>query len=328
MTPQEQARLAARPVDPDALDAYLQGRFNWHTRDEARVKKSIEWFQTAVARQPDYALAYAGLADAYSVQAGAADGPARHELEEKSCAAASRAVALNDRLGEAHASVAGCADTWNWSEREREFRKAIDLSPGSSTAHQWYGALLTKTGRVAEGVAEERQAVQLDPLAPSSRNQLGWALYMARQYPAAIEQHRGNVGVFPWYTQGYANLGISYAAAGRYADGIEVLEQGVRMAGAAPPLLALRAHVRTLQGDAADARRLVGDWASRGDVTPIAVALLYSDLGDADHAFAWLERGVTERSMFIDELKVEPMFDRLREDPRFPALLRRMHLAN
>jgi len=328
ITPQEHARLNPRAaVDSQALDAYLQGRFNWHTRDEARIRLSIDYFRRAIARQPDYALAYAGLADAYSVLAGRSDGALRAQMEDQSCAAARKAVELDDYLGEAHASLGGCADTWNWSERESEFRKAVDLSPGNSTAHQWYAGLLTKIGRPQDGIAQARLAVQLDPLSPAPKTALGWTLYMARQYPAAAEQSRQAIEVFPSYGQAYANLGIAYAAAGRYADAADVLEKGIRLAGSAPALFALLAHVRALAGDSKYARELIEKWKSR-QVTPIAMALLYTDIGDKDHAITWLERGVEQRSMYIDELKVEPMFDQLHSDPRFTALLRKMNLSN
>ena len=328
ITPQEHARLGSPAVEPEALDAYLQGRFNWHTRDDHRVRQSIDYFRKALSRQPDYALAYAGLADAYSVLAGRADGALRRDLEGQSCAAARRAVELDGRLGEAHASLGGCADTWNWSEREAEFRKAVELSPGNSTAHQWYGALLTEMGRIQEGIAQFRQAVELDPLSPSPKNSLGWALYMARQYPAAIQQYRELVAVFPGYTQAYSNLAIAYTADRKYAEANETLEKGSKVIGPAPPLTALHAHARARAGDPQEARRLIEQWKSRQDITPILMALLYTDVGDKDHAFEWLKRGVEQRSMYIDEVKVEPIFDELHSDPRFRALLRTMNLPN
>jgi len=328
ITPQEHARLGTRAVAAEALDAYLQGRFNWHTRDETRVRHSIDYFQTAISRQPDYALAYSGLADAYSVLAGRSDGAIRKEWEDKSCAAARKAVDLDERLGEAHASLGGCADTWNWSEREAEFRRAVEFSPGNSTAHQWYGTLLTKTGRVQEGIAQARQALELDPLAPAPKNALGWALYMARQYPAAIQQYHGVVEVFPGYAQAYSNLAIAYAADRKTSEAAETLERGMKLTGASPPLIALKAHVDALAGDSKEARRLIDEWARRQDITPIVMALLYNDIGDKDRAFVWLERGVQQRSMFIDELRVEPMFDQLHADRRFAALLQKMNLPN
>jgi TolB-like protein/tetratricopeptide (TPR) repeat protein len=327
ITPEEHARMGVGAVNPVAVDSYLRGRFNWHTRDDQRLWKSIEDFNQALSREPRYALAYAGLSDSYSVLAGRSVGQERREREQRSCAAAAKAIELDDSLGEAHASLGACADQWKWQEREREFRRAIQLSPSYATAHQWYATLLTDTGRLEQGTAEARRAVELDPLSPSPGNTFGWALYMERQYDRAIEQYRQTVEVFPSYVQAYTNLGIAYCAKGMYAEAIRTLKEAVRIAGGAPPVSALLAHAHAVTGDKTEAERLLKEW-KREEITPIVFALLYLDIGDKDHAFQWLDRGIAQRSMYMDELKVEPMFDRLHSDPRFPALLRKMNLEN
>jgi tetratricopeptide (TPR) repeat protein len=328
ITPEEHARIGAGSVNAVAVDSYLRGRFNWHTRDDQRLSKSIEDFNQALSREPRYALAYAGLSDSYSVLAGRSVGQERRELEQRSCDAATKAVELDDNLGEAHASLGACADEWNWKEREREFRRAIQLSPSYATAHQWYAMLLTKMGRLEQGIAEARRAVELDPMSPSPGNTFGWALYMDRQYDRAIEQYRQTVGVFPSYVQAYANLGIAYCAKGVYAEAIRTLKEAVRIAGEAPPVSALLAHAHAVAGDKTKAQRLLTEWKTHQDITPIVFALLYLDIGDRDLAFQWLDRGIAQRSMYMDELKVEPMFERLHSDPRFPDLLRKMNLKN
>jgi tetratricopeptide (TPR) repeat protein len=165
-------------------------------------------------------------------------------------------------------------------------------------------------------------------MSPSPGNTFGWALYMERQYDRAIEQYRQTVEVFPSYVQAYSNLGIAYCAKGMYADAIRTLKEAVRIAGGAPPVSALLAHAQAVAGDKTEAQRLLKEWKTRQEITPIVFALLYLDVGNKDLAFQWLDRGIAQRSMYMDELKVEPMFDRLHSDPRFPALLRKMRLEN
>src|SRR5581483_3632742 len=156
VSPKEQVRLAKHPASLEAQDLYLKGRFNWQTRDTERMLKSIEYFHQAIAREPDYALAFAGLADAYGVISNRLD---RKDYAKRACEAASKALELDDSLGEAHASMDTCVDSWDWPQREQHLRRAVELSPSYPTAHQWLGAILIDLGRDREGVAEVRRAV-------------------------------------------------------------------------------------------------------------------------------------------------------------------------
>ena len=328
VTPQEQSRLSARSgIGPEAQDDYLQARFNWQTRDPERLLKSVEYFQRAIAKEPGYALAYAGLSDSYSVLSGRATGPARKELLERARQAATKAIELDDNLGEAHASLAVTSWDWTWQQDEREFRRAIQLSPGYATAHQWYAGALTESGRVEEGLAEARRAVELDPLSPSVNQTLGWALYMARQYDRAILQLRRSIEAFPDFMQGYASLGLAYEAKGMHREAIGVLEKGLKLTGGAPPMAALLAHAHAGAGDKREAQRLLSEFKNRKDITPILFALLYVDIGDKDGAFEWFDKGIEQHSMFIDEVKVDPLYDSLHSDPRFAVLLKKMNLV-
>ena len=164
-------------------------------------------------------------------------------------------------------------------------------------------------------------------MSPSPNQTLGWALYMGRQYDRAIRHFLLAIDAFPDFAQSYASLGLAYEAKGMHREAIEVLERGMKLTSSAPPFAALLAHVHAGAGDRGEAQRLVEEFRKRGDITPILMALLYMDVGDRDRAFEWFGRGVEEHSMFIDELKVEPMYDGLRPDPRFTALLRRMRLS-
>jgi TolB-like protein/Tfp pilus assembly protein PilF len=325
LTTQEQARLVERPVSLEARDLYLRGRFNWQTRDTSRLEKSVEYFKQAVARQPDYALAYAGLADSYGALAARTD---RKELWAASCDASANAIRLDDNLGEAHAARANCLDDWAWSEREREFRRAIELSPGYATAHSWYGGLLINTGRFQEGLSEMRRGTDLDPLSPTGRVGLGWALYITGQYDQAIAQHRQTLEVFPDFILAYMHLGIAYTAKGAHSEAIATLDKAMALTNGAPPVAALLAHARARAGDAKPARLLLEDFKKRDAITPILFGLLYIDTDDKDRAFEWLAKAIEQRSQFSDDLKVDPMYQPLHSDPRWLLLLRKMKLSN
>jgi len=327
VTPQEEARLNRVAVAPQAQDDYLKGRFNWHTRRQDLLLKSLDYFQQAIAEQPNYALAYAGLSDTYSVLSGRATGPERKDLLDRARDAAKKAVELDDGLGEAHAALAVSSWDWTWKENERQFRRAIELSPGYGTAHQWYAGHLIETGRLNEGLAEARRAVELDPLSPSVNQTLGWAFYMARQYDRSIERSRRAVEAFPDFVQSYATLGMAYEAKGMHRESAEILQRALQLSGGAPTVAALIAHTRAGAGDMVETRRLLREIKQGTGITPVVLALLNMDAGDDDRAFEWLETGVREHSMFIEEVSCDPLYDRLHPDPRFAALLRKMNLA-
>jgi tetratricopeptide (TPR) repeat protein len=332
LTPHEQARLTSRPISPEAHDSYLKGRFHWHTRRTGWLPKSIEYFNQAIEKEPRFAFAYVGLADSYSVLARRSAGPQRKELEAQACEAARKAIELDDNLGEAHASLARCENDWDWQKRERQFRRALELSPGYAAAHQWYGGLLIKTGRFDEGLSECRRAAELDPHSLTVNATLGWAFHEARQYDSAIRQLRLTIDERPNFVQPLVYLGMVYLAKAMYTDAINVLENTVKLAGDAPVLLpqarVLLAHARARTGDNKEAQRLLDEFSKRKGIYPLVFSLLYMDVGDKDRAFEWLAKGVEERFGHVDELKVEPLYDSLRSDPRFTALLRKMNLAN
>ena len=200
VTPQEQARMGAPTMSLEARDLYLKGRFNWQTRDTARMLQSLEYFDQAILKEPGYALAYAGLADAYNVLSYRLD---RKDYHARGCEAVHKALELDDNLGEAHASMDGCLDLWDWQQRERHLRPAVELSPSYPTAHQWLGAVLIDTGQGKEGLLEVRRAVELDPLGPSPNNALCMSFYMTRQYDRAIQHCLQTLEVFPGYLEPY-----------------------------------------------------------------------------------------------------------------------------
>jgi TolB-like protein/Tfp pilus assembly protein PilF len=328
LTAQERARLIAGRISPEAHDLYLKGRFYWHTRDTEKLQKSIEYFKQAIDKEAKYALAYAALSDSYSVLSGRFDGQRKKDFLIQAHQAANRALELDEKLGEAHASLAVSADDWDWSKAEQELRSAIELSPSYSTAHQWLSGILINTGRFEGGLSESRRARDLDPLSPGVHSQLGWCLYQARQYDAAIRQLRDTVELFPDFVQPYIHLGMAYSAAGMHRESIDIFQKLVGMTRGAPAVAALLAHAHARSGDKTQSKRLLNEYGNRTDITPVVLALLHMDVGDNEHALEWLGKGVAQHSMYIEELKVEPLYDSLRSDRRFTALLRSMNLVD
>jgi TolB-like protein/Tfp pilus assembly protein PilF len=329
VTPQEQVRLASRPVSREAHDNYLRGRFYWHTRDPNRLQESLQYFNLAIASETGYALAYAGLADSYLVLAGRATGASRKDLLVRARSAARKALEFDDNLGEVYTCLGSLSVVdWDWPEGERQFKRAIELSPSYATAHQWYAELLIETGRFEEGVAETRRALDLDPLSPGIHTLLGWALYTTRQYDAAIRQFRQTIEVYPSLAGPYLDLGMTYIAKGTYNEAKTVLQKAADLTHREPGAISLLGHAYATAGDHHEPQRLLDELKKRREVSPVPFALLYMDVGDKDRAFEWLERGYEDRSQFMEELKVTPLFDGLREDARFAALLKKMRLAN
>ena len=325
VSPQDQLRLAKHPASLEAQDLYLRGRFNWQTRDTERMLKSIDYFNQAVAKEPGYALAFAGLADAYNVISYRLD---RKDYQTRACEAARKALELDDGLGEAHASMDGCVDLWDWSQRERHLRRAVELSPSYPTAHQWLGAILIDLGRDREGLAEVRRAVELDPLGPSPNNALCMSLYMTRQYDQAIQHCLQALEVFPGYLEPYFGLGFAYSGKRMYPQAIAYLEKAVTIGGDAAPVATLLAHAQSLAGNSTSTKRLIQEFTGRRDISPIFLASLYIDIGDKLHAFEYLDKAVQERSFASDWIGVNPGLDSLHSDPRWAALKRKMNLPN
>jgi tetratricopeptide (TPR) repeat protein len=219
-------------------------------------------------------------------------------------------------------------DLFDWTQRERNLRRALELSPSYPTAHQWLGAILIDLGRDKEGLAEVRRAVELDPLGPSPNAALCFSLYMTRQYDQAIQHCQQTLEVFPAYIEPYCGLGFAYTAKGMYPQAIAILEKAMSLTAAAPPLATILAHARSLAGDQNTAKRLIQEYTGRRDITPIFLAALYMDVGDKDHAFEYLTRAVEARSFATDWINVNPGLDSLRSDPRWAVLKQKMNLPN
>ncbi|HEY3204735.1 MAG TPA: protein kinase [Thermoanaerobaculia bacterium] len=329
ITPQERTRLAgSRPLDPEAHDLYLKGRYHWNKKTAEGFQKAREYFEGAIAKEPTYAAAYAGLADTYSGLGYYVLAP--REAMPKARAAALKALELDDTLAEAHASLGNVRHNfdWDWTGAEKSFRRAIELNPGYATAHQWYSLHLGDLGRSEQALVEARRALELDPLSLIVNHNLGLQHCFARQFDQAIAQYEKTLEMDPNFAVTHWALGSAYGAKGMYPEAVAELERLRALTGRTPSVIAYLGNVRARSGERQEALRLLEELEtiSKQKEVSAELAILYAGLGDRDRAFACLEKAYAERSGAVPGLKVYPEFEPLRSDPRFADLLRRLGL--
>ena len=317
--------------NPEAYQLYLKGRYYWNKRNAEALRKSIEYFNQAIEKDPSYALAYSGLADAYALFPPYAGGSPQ-EFVPKAKAAAKRAVELDDTLAEAHTSLATMMANfdWNWSEATIEFQKAIALNPNYATAHHWYsdGPLLA-LGRFAEANAEMKRAQELDPLSLIINAEVGSNYIYERQYDKAIEQLRKTLEMDQSFYYAHWNLGFAYAMKGAFSEALAEYQTALRLVDD-PAVLGLMGHAYAMSGRRDEALRTVNkmkETSQRRYVQAYAFAQVYAALGEKDQAFLWLEKSYEDHAPDIAMIKVDPTLDNLHSDPRFAGLVRRMGLA-
>ncbi len=315
-------------ASPEAYQDYLRGSYwRWKITDDG-YSKGIEYFQRAIAKDPTYALAYSGLAECYSGRANN-DFVPRKEGYPRAKEAALKALELDDTLAEAHTSLAFVKTDydWDWSGAEKELQRAIELNPGYARAHEQYGYLLYRVGRLEEAIAEEKRGVELDPLSLLNNRVLGQSFYAARQYDRAIEQFRKTLELDPNFLNGHMLLGVAYLQKSMYREGIAEIEKELMISANSTGALSELGHGYALEGRRAEAQRVLdqlNEISKQKYVPAVTRAVIYAGLGDKDKAFEWLEKGYEDQS--IGAIKVNPAYDPLRSDPRFQNLLRRMNL--
>lgn len=330
LTPQEKARFAsARPINPQAYEAYLKGRYHWNKRSREGVDKSLEYFQRAIEIEPTYALAHTGMADAYGVL-GETWELAPSEAWPKARAASLKALEIDKTLGEAHASLAlvELYYGFDWSGAERDFKRAVELSPNYATAHQWHGLYLSAMGRSEEAIAEEQRAHELDPLSPIMYRAAGVVFHNARRYDEAIEQYRKALELDANFGPALEGLGEAYGEKGMFQEAIAELGRLRTLKRGGPFSIALLAWTYARAGRRREALKLLDELnaeSQRRYVSAISRSLVYTALGDKDQAFAWLEKAYAENRGSLLGLKSRPWLDPLHDDPRFQDLLRRMN---
>jgi TolB-like protein/DNA-binding winged helix-turn-helix (wHTH) protein/Tfp pilus assembly protein PilF len=331
LTPAARERLAAsRPIDPEAHEDYLRGRYYWGKRRPAELKTATSYFEKAIARDPQYARAYAGLADAYSVIRAYNLAP-QNESIRQARAAALRALELDDGLAEAHTSLGLIAQIydWDWKTAEQQYRRALELDPNYATAHHWYAELLAYGGRFDDAFAEIERARQLDPLSLIIATDRGEILYLSRDYDRAVAQVRGVLEMEPNFLQAHYILVFSLVQKGLFADALADVEKW-RGSDETPWSLMMQAYVHGRAGQHVQARRAVEKLEQlqrHRPLDPAPLLLAHIGLGNKEAAFTWLDQAYSEHSTALPSLKVNPIYDPLRDDPRFQGLMRRIGLV-
>jgi TolB-like protein/Tfp pilus assembly protein PilF len=331
LTPHGKPRLASsKPVDPDAYEAYLKGRYYSNKRTEKELKKSIEYFQQAIEKDPNYASSYSGMAEAYALLGERGNLPSNEALS-RGKPAALKAVGLDDSLAEAHASLAIIAETleWDWPTAEREYKRALELNPGYAAGHHWYASYLMYLGRFDEGIAEAQRARELDPLSLAINNALGGRLLLAGRENEAIEQIQKTLEMDPNFAPAHTSLGYAYLSKGMQEEAIREFQKGVALSGSDPEESTDLGYAYAVVGKRGEAKRILAKLKrkrERGFVSPAALGIVSGALGEKDEAFAWLDEAYKLRDPQLVYLKVGPKYTPLRSDPRFQDLLRRMGL--
>lgn len=328
LTPREQKRLdTARSMNPQAHEAYLKGRHFWYKRTEEGMRKSIECFQQAIERDPNYAAAYDGISDAYVMLACRGVIPAA-EAFHKAKTAARQALQIEHDLGEAYASLAHVRlHDWDWVGLDDDFQRALELNPGHTIAHYWYAEYLMARGRSAESVARVKHAQALDPINSVLVASVGMILYLARRPDEAIEELRKALEVDDHFLLHF-RLGLVYCQKqGMHREAVEEMEQAVTLSGRSTETLIGLAQAYGVASKMPAMEEIIRELqcASRY-VSPYDVARTFACVKDKEQAFAWLEKAYEEHNPDLIELKMETSFDTIRSDPRFNNLLRRIDL--
>ena len=325
---EEQQRLATPPTkDTEAYQLYLKGRYWTERLTKEGFDKALAFYNQAIAKDPSYALAYAGLADAYYWVSNLYLPP--REAMEKSRVAAQRALDLDSQLGEAHLSLAlvRMGYEFDWPGAETEFRRAIELNPGSAWAHLYLGRFLIWMGHHDEGSSEIQRAHQLDPLSPFIRNELCLAPFFMRRYDVAIGIVRTTLTLHPSFTFAHYVLGDQYVQTGDYASAIAEFQSAVA-SDDTPVFLAGLARAYAASGQRAKADSVVHVLSTRPYPPAYDIALIYVAMGKKDQAFEWLQQAYDDRNDGMIWLKGDPRVDPLRPEPRFKTLLRQLGVDN
>jgi serine/threonine protein kinase len=327
---EEKVDLLKRYTDNlEAYQLYLKGRYFWNKRYEIGVKKGIEYFQKAIERDPKYTLAYSGLADCYVIISWYGNIPQK-EAYQKAREAALNALEIDDRLAEAHTSMAflKLLSDWDWSGAEKEFKRAIELNPKYPTAHHWYAFHIFFRAKFDEGISEMEKALELDPFSLIISCDLGWALYYARQYDRAIEVLKKTLEMDPNFVSAHSFLGRAYLQKSMYKEALaEFRKEKEPSRGWMQSVETVVGIARMRMGKKKEAQKILEDMIERSKheyVSPYHIALLSFNLGENEQGFEWLDKAYKERDHWLLNLNAEPMFDSARSDPRFKKLLKKI----
>jgi TolB-like protein/DNA-binding winged helix-turn-helix (wHTH) protein/Tfp pilus assembly protein PilF len=329
VTQQEQATLQnSKPLDPVAYEAYLKGRYFLNKRTGDGLRQAVEHFSHAVETDPTYAAAYSGLADAYALSGDWKYGVlSPREAFTQAQATATKALALDESLGEAHASLAYTLDlyAWNWAAAEIEYKRAIELNPGYATAHQWYSWHLMMMGRNSEGILELKEAESLDPLSLIISADMADALSVARLYDQAVEQSKKILEMDPGFAVGHYELGQAFEQKNMHDEAIVEFQRAIELSGHSGAFDSHLGYAYAVSGRREEAIKIIDDLEAQHNLNPSIdadIALIYAGLGDLDQAMISLNKAYEAR--FKVSILLRPAFDPLRSDARFQDLLRRI----
>ena len=333
ITRQEEQVIAAKPTkNIEAYDAYLRGRYFWNKRTSDGIKHAIEHFQQSIERDPDFALGHAGLADSY-IALTFYNFAAPHETMPKAKESAIKALALDNPLAEAHASLAHILMNydWNWAAAEKEFKRSIELKPDYATAHEWYAIhYLTATGRFEEAVQEMKRALELEPASLVMNTFMGATLYYAGRYDEAIDQCRRTIEMDPNFAVAHWHLGLAYEQRQVLDAATEEFKKAISLSAGSPLMKAAlgRAYAKSQKKhEANEMLNELSELSKQQYVSAYEVATIYVALGNNEQAFQLLEQAYGEHSFHLVYLNVSPQFKPVSSDPRFQDLVQRIGLS-
>ena len=321
----------ASTADPEAYQDYLKGRYYWNRRTTENLKKAIEQFKSATDKDPNYALAYSGLADCYAILGDYAGTPAS-ETSPQAQAFAERAIAIDDRLAEPHATLGILhMQSFQWAEAEKESKRAVDLNPNYPTGLQWYGSILIDFGKYDEALVIIKRAAELDPLSGSISNALTGIYQAQHDYDAAIANSLKFIDLDPAFPASYRDLALSYSKSGRCEEAVPQAEKAAALGNRASWLLGDLGYVYGACNKRTEALATAKELETRYGRKETAsryVAAVYAGLGENDKALEWLEKDLQTKNGRLAEIRWTVPFDSLHGDPRFQDIFRRMGLPN
>ncbi len=330
LTPQQQTNFSGvSRIDPEVQEAYLQGRYHLNKGDEGEIRKAIDYFQKALAKDPRDARSYAGLAECYLALDDYYEAPSKTGPKAK--VAAEKAVELNPNLAEAHVSLGAVRflNDWDWAAAEKEFQHAIRLNPGSADAHMWYAEFLSQMDRTGEAIPEINQAEALDPLSLTVRIQAGWVFYLARRNDEALAEWHKALELEPSFAVVHSSLWAAYLQNSEFSKVLASLPKEAEEKSTLN--LAALAGSYAVAGRRSEAERVLAKLnaiSQRRYVCPYEMGTAHALLGDKDEAIGWLRKGIQVRSGCMPDLKTDPRLDAIRKDPRFQELLRNLRFPD
>ncbi len=313
-----------------AYNLYLKGRYHWNRRSREGIDEAIKYFESAIAQDPDYALAYSGLADSYALHLDYQEQPVAEGMR-RAKGEAVKALELDESLAEAHTSLGWVTfvHDWDWPTALREFERAIELNPRYATAHQWYAWLLVALGRTDEGLKHGRTALELDPASVSIRRSAGWLYYYARQPDIALIHLRRSIAMDPTAEENHRLLGLAYMQKGLHGAAAASFDESLMLSERSANAVAALGYLEALRGRRDETRRLLDELTERAATTfvsPVPFVVLHVALDDTEEALRYLQQAYEQRRGWLAYLNVEPVLDRLRDLPEFQQLVRAMRL--